>query len=68
MTHFKPLINVGCNDEDYYMRKRKISYVEEISQGKHRYRKVYSTLRETVITWLAGVWGTVKNRKNDSER
>lgn len=50
MTLYKPLINVGCNDEDYYARKRKISYAGETSQEKHRYRKVFNTLRETEIT------------------
>lgn len=39
MTHYKLLINVVYNDEDYYVRKRKISCAAETLQGKHRYKK-----------------------------
>lgn len=68
MTHYKPLINVVYNDEDYYVRKRKISCAAEILQGKYRYKKkVYNTLTEIEITYLAGAWGTVKNGKDEKK-
>jgi hypothetical protein len=55
VTHYKPLINVVYNDEDYYVRKRKISCAAETLQGKYRYKKkVYNTLTEIEITYLAG--------------
>lgn len=47
------MINVGYNDEDYYMNKRK---------------KVDNTLRGTEITWLAGVAGARKNRMNETRK
>ena len=68
MTHYKPSINIGYNDEDYYVRKRKISCAAETLQGKHRYKKVYNTPREIEITWMAGAWGAVKNGKDEIER
>jgi hypothetical protein len=37
-------------------------------QGKYRYKKkVYNTLTEIEITYLAGAWGTVKNGKDEIE-
>lgn len=61
MTQYKPLINVGYNDKDYYARKRKSSYAGKVSQGKQRCRKLFNTLRETEIT-LARAWEALINR------
>lgn len=64
MTQYKPLIDVDYNDEEYYGRKRKISYAGENSQGKRRYRKVFHALREIEIILLGESLRAIKNGKN----
>lgn len=65
MTHYKPLINVGYHDEDYYGRRRKISYAGESSRGKKRCKKVFHILSETEIILLGKSLRAIKNGKNE---